>query len=84
LVGKQLLGRWWSNEAKAVGFKSPGTYPYYDEDNKPFGESLKTSLREMIRVNRNHPSIITWSMCNEPFFTHQSTMPKVRELLKNW
>ncbi|MEA5429404.1 glycoside hydrolase family 2 protein [Arcicella lustrica] len=63
-------------------FQGPGTYPYYDEDSKPFGESLKTSLREMIRVNRNHPSIITWSMCNEPFFTHQSTMPKVRELLK--
>lgn len=63
-------------------FQGPGTYPFHEKDSKPFDESLKESLKEMIRVNRNHPSIITWSMCNEPFFTHQSTIPKVREVLK--
>jgi hypothetical protein len=36
----------------------------------------------MIRIHRNHPSIIVWSMDNEVFFTGGSTMPKVRELLK--
>ena len=36
----------------------------------------------MIRIHRNHPSIIVWSMDNEVFFTENSTLPKVRELLK--
>lgn len=36
----------------------------------------------MIRANRNHPSIIVWSMCNEPFFTDAGTEQKTRELLK--
>ena len=35
----------------------------------------------MIRINRNHPSIIVWSMDNEVFFTQGSTLPKVRQLL---
>jgi len=36
----------------------------------------------MIRIHRNHPSIIVWSMDNEVFFTEKSTLPQVRELLK--
>ena len=43
---------------------------------------MKDSLRDMIRINRNHPSIIVWSMDNEVFFTEKSTLPKVRTLLK--
>jgi beta-galactosidase len=35
----------------------------------------------MIRINRNHPSIIVWSMDNEPFFSTGSVMPKVRKFL---
>ena len=30
---------------------------------------MKASLRDMIRINRNHPSIIVWSMDNEVFFS---------------
>ena len=37
----------------------------------------------MIRINRNHPSIIVWSMSNEPFFSDQSVMPKVRRFLSD-
>jgi len=43
---------------------------------------VKESLRDMIRINRNHPSIIVWSMDNEVFFTEKSTLPKVASFLK--
>lgn len=33
-----------------------------------FEQSCINMLSEMIRINRNHPSIIVWSMGNEPFF----------------
>lgn len=59
-----------------------GAYPVKTEDRAHFEASVKNSLKEMIRVNRNHPSIITWSMSNEPFFTEKSTLPRVREFLK--
>jgi hypothetical protein len=35
----------------------------------------------MIRINRNHPSIVAWSMCNEVFFSEKSVLPKVRTFL---
>lgn len=57
-------------------------YPPNAEDQSAFDQSVKDSLRDMIRINRNHPSIIVWSMDNEVFFTEASTLPKVRELLK--
>ena len=66
-------------------FKNPwgvSAYPPKPEDQPGFDQSVKDSLREMIRIHRNHPSIIVWSMDNEVFFTAQSTMPKVRLLLK--
>lgn len=59
-----------------------GAYPIRPEDQKPFEESVKTSLTEMIRINRNHPSVVIWSMCNEAFFTEKSTLPRVRTFLK--
>jgi len=37
----------------------------------------------MIRINRNHPSIIVWSMDNEVFFSDNRVMPKVRNFLKD-
>ena len=45
------------------------------EDQAPFEASVKSDLREMIRIHRNHPAIIVWSMCNEPFFTNRNTLP---------
>ena len=57
-------------------------YPPEPEHQAGFEQSVKDSLREMIRIHRNHPSIITWGMTNEVFFTADSTLPKVRELLK--
>src|SRR5690606_10350149 len=38
-------------------------------------------LAELIRIHRNHPSIITWSMSNEAFFSDRSVLPRVKTFL---
>lgn len=63
-------------------FDGSGAYPARKEDQQTFEESVKMNLREMIRIHRNHPSIIAWSLCNEPFFTEGSTIGRVRTFLK--
>jgi len=62
-------------------FDGAGAYPINASDQPAFEQSVKNDLTEMIRIHRNHPSIIVWSMCNEPFFTDGSTMPRVRAFL---
>jgi len=67
-------------------FKNPwgaSAYPPEPEHQTGFENSVKASLREMIRIHRNHPSIIVWSLGNEAFFTAPSTMPKVHQFLKD-
>ena len=68
------------------GFKSPwggSAYPTNPADDADFEASVKASLRDMIRIHRNHPSIIVWSMDNEVFFNSGSVMPQVRRFLKD-
>jgi len=68
-----------------AGFKDPwgsSAYPPEPEDQPGFEQSVKDSLRDMIRIQRNHPSVIVWSMDNEVFFTEGSTLPKVATFLK--
>ena len=68
-----------------TGFRSPwasSAYPTKPADEAGFEASVRASLRDMIRINRNHPSIIVWSMDNEVFFSDRSVMPKVRNFLK--
>lgn len=57
-------------------------YPPELQHQAAFEESVKAGLCELIRIHRNHPSIIVWSLCNEVFFTEPSTMVKVREFLR--
>ncbi len=52
------------------GYWNASAYPVNPEDFTPFEEHCKQTLREMIRTNRNHPSIVVWSMTNEAFFTY--------------
>ena len=67
---------WFPNPWGASG------YPTDPADEPEFNESVMTAMREMIRIHRNHPSIIIWSTGNEQFFSAGHVMPQVRELLK--
>lgn len=83
----QLGVLFWSENCfwGTAGFKNPwgsSAYPPEPENQAGFEESVKQSLREEIRVHRNHPSIVVWSMDNEVFFTAPSTLPRVRNFLK--
>jgi len=62
-------------------WNTAGAYPNNAGDQTAFETSVTDSLTAMIRVHRNHPSIIAWSMSNEPFFTADATKPKMNALL---
>ena len=62
-------------------WKTAGSYPNNAADQAPFETSVTDSLTMMIRVHRNHPSIIAWSMCNEVFDTSDATMAQMKALL---
>ncbi|MGC4074899.1 MAG: glycoside hydrolase family 2 TIM barrel-domain containing protein [Nibricoccus sp.] len=67
-----------------AGFKSPwasSAYPTNPDDEPAFEASVKNSMRDMIRIHRNHPSVIVWSTGNEVFFSDPNVMPKVRRFL---
>ena len=68
-----------------AGFKNPwgaSAYPTDPAHRAAFDASVLQQLAEMIRINRNHPSIVVWGMDNEVFFSAGETMPEVRRLLK--
>lgn len=72
---------WGIGGFKPDGYWNSSCYPPAVADQPGFEASVKRELAEMIRVDRNHPSIIAWSMGNETFFTAKSTLSKVRALL---
>ncbi len=73
---------WGTGGAKAEGGWTASAYPPNEADQAPFEESVERSLAEMIRINRNHPSIVAWSMGNEVFFSDGDLLPKIRVFLK--
>ena len=58
-------------------------YPQKAADQPGFEQSAMDALRDMVRVNRNHPSIVNWSMGNEVFFTSSATLNKAKALVSN-
>lgn len=48
---------------------------------KSFEQSCFDMVGSMIRVNRNHPSIIVWSMGNEAFFSNDEVTDDVKVLV---
>ena len=50
------------------GWSYNGAYPSTSADFDKFDANVLASLTDMIRIHRNHPSIIAWSMGNEDFF----------------
>ncbi|MFD0817490.1 cellulose binding domain-containing protein [Micromonospora zhanjiangensis] len=65
---------------RAGDYKADG-YPQKATDQAAFEQSTMDALRDMIRVNRNHPSVINWSMGNEVFFTASGTASKAKALV---
>ncbi|WP_294054505.1 glycoside hydrolase family 2 TIM barrel-domain containing protein [Sphingomonas sp.] len=68
-----------------AGFKNPwgaSAYPTDPADRAAFDANVKQQLAELIRINRNHPSVIAWGLDNEVFFSPKETMPEVRRLLR--
>ena len=64
------------------GYWDSSAYPVDKKDAQAFEASALQQLEEMIRIHRNHPSIVAWSMCNEAFFSAPAAMDGVRALLK--
>jgi beta-galactosidase len=58
-------------------------YPPAAADQAPFEQNVIDQLKEMIRIHRNHPSVVIWSMSNEVEFTDGSTIDKAAALLRN-
>jgi len=70
---------WMGGGAHRDGNWAADAYPVHPEQEAEFEQSVEDTLRDEIRILRNHPSIVVWSMCNEVFFS--SNQPKVKALL---
>ena len=58
----------WGGFGGGGGWPYNGAYPSTSADYDTFDTNVLASLTDMIRIHRNHPSIIAWSMGNEDFF----------------
>jgi len=58
----------WGGFGGGGGWPYNGAYPSTSADYDTFDNNVLASLTDMIRIHRNHPSIIVWSMGNEDFF----------------
>lgn len=68
-----------------AAFKNPwgaSSYPTDPAHRPAFDASVKQQLTELIRINRNHPSVVAWGMDNEVYFSPKDTLPEVRRLLR--
>lgn len=74
---------WGSGGTRTEGdYEGSNAYPTNADDWEAFDKSVLEQMKDMIRIHRNHPSVIVWSTSNEPFFTTKETLPATRELLK--
>ena len=71
---------WGIGGENVEGYWFASAYPANPEDEPEFEESLRRALREMIRTHRNHPSIVTWSIGNEAFFSDDHVVGKAKGL----
>jgi hypothetical protein len=74
---------WGSGGTREEGdYEGSNAYPTNPEDWEAFDKSVLEQMTDMIRIHRNHPSVIVWSTSNEPFFTTKETLEPTRKLLK--
>lgn len=55
--------------------------PVKQEEYELFEKSLRQQLKEMVRTNRNSPSIICWSMGNEIFFSKKEVLDDAKKMV---
>jgi beta-galactosidase len=73
---------WGTGGENVEGYWFASAYPTDEADEPEFEESLRRALREMIRTHRNHPSIVTWSIGNEAFFSDDTVIDKAKTLTR--
>ena len=73
---------WGTGGDKQEGYWTASAYPPNESDQTAFEKSCLDQLEEMICTQRNHPSIICWSMCNEVFFTDEPVKDKAKALIR--
>lgn len=57
---------------------NPSAYPNKPEDQAEFEANVIQQLKEMIRIHRNHPCVVVWSIGNEFGYSTPELMPKVK------
>lgn len=70
-----------SGDRTDFGTPPPSCYPVNPSFHDNFDRSVLSQLKEMITIHRNSPSIAAWSLCNEAFFTDNSTDMRMKNLL---
>ncbi|MFJ8750920.1 glycoside hydrolase family 2 TIM barrel-domain containing protein [Streptomyces sp. NPDC102441] len=75
-------GVFWGTGPGGTSSWGGGSYPVDERHRAGFEASLKAQLTEMIRINRNNPSVVVWSMGNEAFFCDPQVLPEVRRVLR--
>lgn len=73
---------WGIGGANSEGFWNASAYPTDEADQAEFEDSCLRAMAEMIRVNRNHPSIVAWSTGNEVFFSDEHVIPAAKKLTR--
>jgi beta-galactosidase len=59
------------------------SFPTTVADQAPFKQNVIDQLKEMIRIYRNHPSVVIWSMSNEVEFIDASVADSAKALLRS-
>jgi len=65
------------------GYWNSSAYPIHNKDKLEYENHALKTLEELIRINRNSPSVIAWSMSNEPFFTASEVVENMKKFLKS-
>jgi len=71
---------WGAGGDNIEGYWFASAYPVEAADEAGFEASCRQTLTEMIRTQRNSPSVVVWSVGNEVFFSDEHVIDKARQL----
>jgi len=71
---------WGAGGDNIEGYWFASAYPVEPADEAGFEASCRQSLREMIRTQRNSPSVVVWSVGNEVFFSDEHVIDRAKQL----